>query len=102
MELNCVGIWELYKIRIKFSKVVIISGFLKVFFNLVDIVLLLLLKVLNVIGNMIMLIVRVQILIVIVLLLVLKINGNMVELMKGIEGLVIDIVCRMVMGVLFV
>ena len=101
MESNCVGIWEPHKTRIKPSKAAITSGFLKVFFNLADTVSPLSPKTLNAIGNMITLIVRVQIPIVIALSLAPKINGNTAEPTKGTEGSAIDIARRMATGALF-
>lgn len=101
MESNCVGIWEPHKTRIKPSKAAITSGFLKVFFNLADTVSPLSPKALNAIGNMITLIVRVQIPIVIALSLAPKINGNTAEPTKGTEGSAIDIARRMATGASF-
>lgn len=101
MESNCVGIWEPHKTRIKPSKAAITSGFLKVFFNLADTVSPLSPKALNAIGNMITLIVRVQIPIVITLSLAPKINGNTAEPTKGTEGSAIDIARRMATGASF-
>ena len=98
---NILDLTEPHKTRIKPSKAAITSGFLKVFFNLADTVSLLSPKALNAIGNMITLIVRVQIPIVIALSLAPKINGNTAEPTKGTEGSAIDIARRMATGASF-